>query len=272
MLKHADAGSQSLRKAARCFFLLLFALCAAYPANARPRAEDGPRSSSHLLQTSWGQRNRYAKYSPGRNRLGCWSTALAQILYFHRLAPTGSVNYGCSRKGYLIKEEFTADLFDWNLFVDRVDTKTPAAGANEVAKYIYATAIAIQKDFGTGTYVLKAHQKRADAIARHYECQTELHSSRKLSSTEMVDIVVREIDARRPLMMHIRALSKDQSDKDYHALVVDGYQVREGRLWVHLNIGHKGVEDGWFDFEKPILKYNDVGYKKLLTVKPKDQD
>jgi len=36
--------------------------------------------ASPLLQTHWDQRDEYAMYAPRQERLGCWSTALAQIL------------------------------------------------------------------------------------------------------------------------------------------------------------------------------------------------
>ncbi len=252
-----------------CFVLLFIGSSILHSGSSQPLKGNHLESTSYLIKASWGQRDRYAKYSPNNERLGCWSVALAQILYFHRLAPAGIVRYRCSKKGYSIRENLSENRFNWELFVDTFDDKTSAASENEVAKYIYYTSVVIQKDFGTGSYVLKKHSKRADAIAQHYGCVTKLYDNRKYSLTQLKRVIKEEIDARRPLMLHLRSLSKVSSDKDYHAVAVDGHDMREGKLWVHINMGHKGSDDGWYDFAGPVLKYNDNNYRKLITIKPK---
>jgi hypothetical protein len=226
------------------------------------------QSNSYLLKTTWGQRDRYAKYSPENKRLGCWSVALAQILYFHRLTPEGTVSYLCTKKRYSIKESFGENKFSWGLFVDKFDDKNSTDSQNEVAKYIYCTSVAIQKDFGTDSYVLKKHAQRAAAIARYYGCETKLHDNNKYSLTQIKQIIKQEIDLRRPLMLHLRSLSTDLSDKDYHAVAVDGYRIRKDEFWIHINMGHKGSDNDWYDFSLPILKYNDNNYRKIITIKP----
>jgi len=55
-----------------------------------------------LMKTKWGERKAFAMFAPqnknpmGRRfhcRLGSKSTAIAQIMYFHRQCPFGFVNY-----------------------------------------------------------------------------------------------------------------------------------------------------------------------------------
>ena len=79
---------------------------------------------------------------------------------------------------------------------------------------------------------------------------------------------MREIDAQRPMMLYLRSLSQDLSDND-HAAVIDGYYAKGGRFGVHLIMRHKRIENGWYDFEKPILRYNDNNYRKIMTIKPR---
>jgi hypothetical protein len=251
-----------------CFGLLLFSSSIGHSESEHPQTENHCEKNSYLLKTTWGQRDRYAKYTPENKRLGCWSVALAQILYFHRLAPNGTVSYLCSKKGCSIKEKLGENKFSWGLFVDKFDDKTSPTSQNEVAKYIYCTSVAIQKDFGTGSYVLKKHAQRAAAIARYYGCETKLYDNKKYSLSRIKQIIKREINARRPLMLHLRALSADLSDKDYHAVAVDGYRIRKGKFWIHINMGHKGSDNGWYDFAQPILKYNDNNYRKIITIRP----
>lgn len=215
------------------------------------------------LATRWGQRNEYTRFSPDNLRLGCWSTALAQILYYHRLVPTGTVSYKCST-GYAVSEDFDAYTFDWSLFVNGFDVNTPEESINEVARYVYFTSVAIQKDYGTGTYVL-GHSERAAAIAEHYNCDTVLYSSSSYSMGQLKQIIVQEIEASRPVMMHMR----DLSHVSYHAVVVDAFREENGKFMVHINMGWEGSSDGWYDFDSPILNYNDTGYRKIMTIRPK---
>jgi len=50
------------------------------------------KSDSILVKTKWKQMGGFEKYTPDHLRLGCWSTALAQIVYFHKLKPFGTVS------------------------------------------------------------------------------------------------------------------------------------------------------------------------------------
>ena len=145
-------------------------------------------------------------------------------------------------------------------FVDQIDGSTPANSAYEVSQYIYFMALVIQKDFGTGSYVL-GHQGRADALEDHYACTSELHN---LSPAGTENLIKDEIRADRPVMMHLR----DLAHNSYHAVVVDAYNDDNGNFDVHINMGHDGADDGWYDFYSPILGYDDTGYHKIITVEP----
>jgi hypothetical protein len=215
-----------------------------------------------LLRTNWGQRNEYARFSPDNLRLGCWSTAIAQILYFHRLRPSGRVSYQCTT-GYSISENLDSYTFDWDLFVNDFQYNTPEASINEVARYVYFTAVVIQKDFGTGTYVL-SHSGRAAAAAEHYGCDTQLFTNSAYSLAQIQQIVKREIDARRPVMMHLR----NRARTSYHAVVVDAYRIEGSTLWVHINMGWEGRDNGWYEFNSPILQYDDNEYRRILSIEP----
>jgi len=225
----------------------------------------GPNAQAEpLLTTEWGQRDAYATYSPDHQRLGCWSTALAQILYFHRLAPFGAVSYPCST-GCSISEDFDSHSFDWSLFVDRIDASTPAASIQQVARYCYDTAVTIQKDFGTGTYVL-SHSRRAAALEDHYHCTTEVREAWLLYPVSAIEEdIIEELDAGCPLMLHLR----DKQD-NYHAVAVDAYRFAGSTCQVHINMGWEGDDNGWYNFREPILQYDDNGYRKIITVRPPD--
>lgn len=206
----------------------------------------------YIIKTQWGQKNEYAKFSPDNYRLGCWSTALSQIMYYHKLVPQGTVNYTCTN-GIKISEAI--DISD-------IDFNPSTIDIEQAALYSYYTSIIIQKDFNTGSYILK-HSERAKILEDFYNCNTSYYSSNKRPVTEIEKIIAKEIKNERPVMMHIR----DSLKNSYHAVVVDGYKKDKNQVFVHINFGWEGKSDGWYDFYKPILKYNDVSYRKIITVK-----
>ena len=219
-------------------------------------------SKNPLIQTQWGQINKYARFSPNNERLGCWSTAIAQILYFHRLRPSGNVAY----KGtyYNINENFDSYKFNWDLFVNNFDNQTPIKSIDEVARYAYYTAAVIQKDFGTGTYVINS-KKMVNAIKKHYDCKAQEFSTNKYKLSEIKKIIRDELTKHNPVMMFMKNLSKTR----FHAVVIDGYRIKGDLFDVHINMGWEGNYDGWYDFDKAIFRYDDTSYKKIITIQPK---
>ena len=234
-----------------------------------------------LLETKWGQRGEYARFAPqkktgsnDRFRLGCWSTALAQILYYHRLKPFGTVGYhtrkSCTdNKSCKIDQSLRDYDFDWNEFVDEiVENSTPENKIKEVARYCYYTAVVVEKDFGTGSYKL-THSKRANAVSTHYNTIAHLYSTKKNKDSlgEIKQIICEEIINARPLMMHMRSV-KVGGKRHYHAVVVDGAGYIGQRFIIHINMGLMGRDNAWYDFDHIDETYNDYNYREIITIKP----
>ncbi|MEN6370207.1 MAG: C10 family peptidase [Thermotogota bacterium] len=252
-MKRTDQGTHAL------FVLLVAALAVTAAASwMTGRGEAAP--SFPLLATHWGQTGVYARFTPGNERAGCWSTALAQILYYHRLQPSGSVSYRCS-DGTVVSENVGAQAFNWNLFVNDINATTSEPAADEVARYIYYVSVVIEKDFGTGDYVL-AHSDRARALSRYFDCRAKLYTNESSSMGQIVNVIKAELDAGRPVMMHLR----DRARSNFHAVAVDGYRSTGGNLEVHVNMGHEGEGDGWYLFGGTIGGYDDNSYRRVMTV------
>jgi hypothetical protein len=126
-----------------------------------------------LLKTNWDQFGIYARYTPDNQVLGCWSTALAQILYYHRLQPTGEVDYTCT-KGYVIRDTLSKFHFDWEAFAPELEEASHPDAIEAVARYSYLTAAAVRKDFGTGRYMQAVNP--AGQLARHFTCEAEFYA------------------------------------------------------------------------------------------------
>ncbi len=235
-----------------------------------------------LLRTQWDQWGAYAQYTPDNHVLGCWSTSLAQILYYHRLKPHGIVDYNCS-KGYRIREDLSAFPVHWEDFSDRITKESTPEKQEAVARYSFLTAAAIRKDFGTGKYLEMVNP--APQIEQHFECRAEFYVSftgdlpfteeqlkgiaRKEGIRHVIDmdsirvIVKREIDLKRPVYLHMGNFTTYG-----HSTVIDGYLEKEGVFYVHINYGSSGFRTGWYDLFKPVDVEDDMKLRAFVTIQP----
>jgi hypothetical protein len=217
-----------------------------------------------LLKTHWQQMGGFEKYTPDSLRTGCWSTALAQIVYYHNLKPYGHVAY-TSRQGYIINETIDSSQFNFNLFTPYIDTATSQETANQLAKYNYYAALAVQKDFGTDRYMNKLAP--ASLLSKHYKIKAERYIAwhKLVPNTlgKLEKIIYNEINDKRPVFLHFANL------KDFgHSVVVDGYCYKDGAFMIHTNQGQGGPDDGWYNFYRGILRPDDNALRVVYTFKP----
>lgn len=218
-----------------------------------------------FLTTNWEQMGGFEKFTPGKQRIGCWGTAFSQIFYHHKLQPQGRVIYQCKRTKHKIDEDFSEHKFDWTSFVKEVNNTTSAKSLDEVALYSYYTATVLQKDFGSNFYNTKLPP--VDKLEKHYKVSIrEYISLRKLfpyTNSKLGQIVRKELDQKRPVYLYFGNM------KDFgHAVVVDGYRWRNGKFWVHLIQGHGGPQNGWYNFHTKIANKDDTILRVIYTVKP----
>jgi hypothetical protein len=266
-----------LIKIARSNLILLAMLVLVRPAEAAP-ADVAP-----LLQTRWYQDGPFARFTPGNERVGCWSTAYAQILFFHRLKPTGQARYDCS-SGQKIDIDLDQYHFDFARFPNRVAPEAPPAETEQVARYSFAVAATVQKDFGTSGY--KRLLNSVDDLEKHFAVDAEIYVhlgdklpvdpadlKRKLQSEKITNLVNRaqiiklletELAARRPVYFHFGNI------KDFgHSTVIDG--IRGGaNPMVHINYGAVEAEKNkWYELFAPISQPDDTTLRAFVTVKPR---
>ena len=214
-----------------------------------------------LLTTRWGQRGLYAKYAPNNERIGCWSVALAQMLYYHRVQPVGEVAY--EGRGYRVREVLD-HRFNWELFADTVTESTPPRKQSEVARYCYYTAIAIGKDFVEEAAYHGNSDVRRKGIAEHFNCTTRRFRTDVEGWEAVRKIILSELAERRPLLLYAEP----------HAFVIDGARGDAAAFEVHLNCGWGGIDDGWYLFERPFKTSRGLlgGTSRwVMTLHPPDQ-
>jgi hypothetical protein len=220
--------------------------------------------SKSLTKTHWKQMGGFEKYTPDSLRTGCWSTALAQIVYYHRLKPYGHVAY-LSRQNYRINEILDSTQFDFNLFTPGIDTNTTLQTIDQLAKYNYYAALVVKKDFGTDRYMHKLAS--AGLLEQHYRMKVNRYIAwRKFlpyTLGKLEKIIYNEINKKRPVFLHFANL------KDFgHSVVVDGYCYLDNKFMIHINQGQGGPTDGWYDFYKGILRPDDYALRVIYTFKP----
>ncbi|MHA1830893.1 MAG: C10 family peptidase [Candidatus Helarchaeota archaeon] len=218
-----------------------------------------------LLSTHWMGSGDYVKFSPELNTHGCWSTTFAQIAYYHRIQPSGISNYECS-KGYKIYENLNNHKFDWTKFRNEITDSTSQDAINEISLYCYYIATIVQKDFGTGRYItrlppIKNIEKQLNVKANLYFNYKGIFQSKR----KMKNIIMREIEANRPMFLYYRNMNVKGSG---HAVVLDGYRINGKDFEVHLNFGWGGRNDGWYNLFKSIATEGDTELRILITVQP----
>lgn len=260
--------------------LLVWVAAASVEAASAPVAT----ANEPLLQTRWYQDGPFARFTPGQERVGCWSTAYAQILFFHRLAPTGRVRYQCS-SGHEVDVDLGAYHFDWTRFPKVITAATPTESLEQVARYSFATAVAVRKDFGTGGYRrllnsvadLETHFPVSARIYVHLAerlpvARTEVMAKLRTESVtnlvdriQIVSLLRGELAERRPVYFHFGNI------KDFgHSTVIDGIENDGQNPKVHINFGAVEPErNKWYELFSPISQADDVTLRAFVTILPR---
>jgi hypothetical protein len=247
----------------RTVVLIILLLLSTKSFSQKPRANI---KGDYLLKTAWGGSSPFNAFAPEGTTLGCHANAFAQVMYFHRLAPYGKVSYKC-KNGTLISEDFSDYTPQWDTFaLNKKSSDENASATEQTARFMYYVASVIRKDFGTDQYVDYADDYHKKAIESHFRCiltayAKEVKSSISHALKEKIDLIKlmrTEIDAKRPVGFYYT----DRKGGG-HAVVIDGYTVKNGKIYFHVNFGWFGRSDGWYRLEEDLPK----NIKELATIK-----
>lgn len=226
----------------------------------------------YLLETQWGGNEKdyqlFYKYTPNNQPLGCHSVAIAQLLFYHKLAPYGKVNYKCSN-GTKIHKNFSNYNVDWNEIAAKLNDSITQEKIDATAFYAYSVACIVQKDFGTNQYIdIENSNNHRSQIEKHFKCKYESYTFKPESSVSellekdksITNIIKQEIDAQRPLGFYYKP-----QNSDGHAIVIDGYTIKDNNFYVHANFGWSGDSDGWYLLKEDLPK--DTRAIMILTIR-----
>lgn len=251
----------------KTFFLIILLSCITTSFSQTPRTDvTGP----YLLKTAWGGSAPLNMFAPKSSSPGCHAIAFAQVMFFHQLKPHGAVSYKCS-DGTLISEDFSDYAPEWNRFaLNKESGRKDIAATKRTARFIYYVASIVRKDFGTNQYVDYPDDFHKQAIESHFDCTLTASSMRIHSSIgealngqpDVYTLLKKEIDSHRPAGFYYT----DQKGGG-HAVVIDGYTVKNGKTYFHVNFGWLGNSDGWYLLEKDLPpKTKEIA---MITIVPK---
>lgn len=217
-----------------------------------------PLCTSHWAQGS-PYYNKCPMYGGSRCVTGCVATAMAQVLYFHKLPKTmhGFKTYGYQNQGNQrvnLSFDYGATTFDWANMKDSYGMTSSSAAKEAVATLMYACGVGASMRYttsesGTNTWV------GADAI------NCFMDGIRAEHSAFSTDVVNAELQAGRPVIY-----AGASQNGGAHCFVIDGSNTNG---YFHCNLGWGGGNDGYY------LPTDMCGYgasnQELVRVYPSDE-
>ncbi len=201
-----------------------------------------------MLSTKWNQDDPYNRMCPRdgqtRSMVGCVATAAAQVMKYYKWPEkkgTGKINYVTDSRKISVLVDLSENTLAWDLMLDEyIPNQFSNAQANAVAKLMYAVGAACRMDYSyaeSGSSLIYAAQGLSQYFG--YDKDMCLLFGDIIPTDTWSDIIVNEINQSRPVMF-----SGADAKGAGHAFVLDGYELRDGNIYYHINWGWGGVGDG----------------------------
>lgn len=201
-----------------------------------------------MLSTKWNQNDPYNRMCPRdgqtRSMVGCVATAAAQVMKYYKWPEkkgTGKINYVTDSRKISVSVDLSENALAWDLMLDEyIPDQFSNAQANAVAKLMYTVGAACRMDYSyaeSGSSLIYA----AQGLSQYFDYDKDmcLLFGDVMPADTWSDIIVKEINQSRPVMF-----SGADAKGAGHAFVLDGYELRDGNIYYHVNWGWSGVGDG----------------------------
>ncbi|MDE6291285.1 MAG: C10 family peptidase, partial [Muribaculaceae bacterium] len=208
-----------------------------------------------LLETpSWSQEAPFNFNIPNRRLTGCVGVALAEILKFH--------GHPAMRPASLVKDG-ESSAYNWSAMRnDNYRSGYSEEEAYAVAAIVADAAIGIGTDFGmssSSAYEVKVPYALTSLFG--YDAGVSYKKRQEMSKAAWDEVIVGEINADRPVLYSGQDVSAG------HAFVCDGYEMRGGIPYFHINWGWGGSANGYYasDALNPVVS-KAHSYNDLMTI------
>ena len=219
--------------------VLIFTTCASLDADE----EEGMVIVEPMIQTQWAQRSPYNNMMVNaiRNRTGCGTTAMAQIMKFYEYPEHGigqSESYTTGIGTIVPALNFEATVYDWGNMLNTYSNANSGTDTerNAVATLMYHAAVGFRiNDVPTGRDGGTTITRMINAMTTYFGYDKSMQRRSKIYFDDVTweKIIRDQLDAGMPVFGHSPG----------HYYIIDGYD-NNGKF--HFNWGWNGKSDGWY--------------------------
>ncbi|SHL04155.1 C10 family peptidase [Xylanibacter ruminicola] len=182
-----------------------------------------------LVKTQWNQSEPYNLQCPKDKEgvhypTGCVATAMAQIMYYHKCPST----------------------YDWDKMTTTYKSTDTGTAANAVAKLMADCGNSVFMEYasdGSSARTLDACEALRNDYG--YAETTDFVLRTAYTAKSWDELIYAELAAKRPVLYGGNSCSSGQGIAG-HAFVIDGYKLKDGTGYYHVNWGWGGYSDGYF--------------------------
>lgn len=221
---------------------------------------------SPMLTTRWNQDEPYNNTLPtpygDKSLAGCVTTAMAQIINYHRfpIQPIGNVEYTAGLKRY--SADFAEYTFDFdNMINDYQEDNATDEQLKAVNDLFYCCGMSVDSSWGRDVTTAKS-SLIPERMNKHfgYSNAIGIVNSSCFTSDEWSDLLYDQLEKGLPVMIS----AKSGNNSIGHLFICDGCDENG---YYHINWGWGGALDGFFNLNSlysydPDVDFSSEGYGK----------
>ena len=191
---------------------------------------------SPLIKTQWDQLAPYNNMCPNYYPTGCNATAMAQVMYYHKYP--ANYDWDVMKTSYVSTD--TGDAVDAvaKLMADVGDKLYMHYEEDGSSSYLVDGSEALRYEFG-------------------YSESTEYVERDSYTAKSWDELLYNELASSRPVIF--AAQSMTPTGLSGHGFIIDGYEVKDGVGYFHVNWGWSGRSDDYFLISVLNPKYQYTG-------------
>ncbi|MCL2378585.1 MAG: C10 family peptidase [Defluviitaleaceae bacterium] len=210
-----------------------------------------------LIQTQWGQHEPYKSkmVKDIRNRTGCGTTAIAQIMNYYKHPKNGagqSKSYTTGLGTEVSSLDFEIN-YDWDNMLNTYNSRETQQQIDAVTTLMYHVAVSFKINDGSiGTDTGTSIPEIINAMTTHFGYDRSIQSKRRRYFDDIAwnRIIKEQLDAGMPVF-YLRT---------GHYYIIDGYNSN-GKY--HFNWGWNGNRDGYYFLDIDWLPLYNSGEVKI---------
>ena len=177
-----------------------------------------------LVKAKWNQRAPYNNLCPEGSPTGCVATAMAQVMHYHQWPAS----------------------YDWSKMKTSYSDTDTGAAADAVAKLMADCGEKVFMKYGKESSSAKSHLvSEALRYDFGYAETTEFVPRYVYTARSWDALIYSEVAAKRPVLYSGNSVSSGRGEVG-HEFVIDGYEVKGGAGYYHVNWGWGGSSDDYF--------------------------